>query len=70
MTMANLHSEMEFPDWLFLLFLGLKLHGSLRWSWWFVFSPLIVQVTALSVRSGWRMWKAARLAARLARLPR
>lgn len=29
---------------LFLLFLGLKLSGSIDWSWWWVFSPLIVRV--------------------------
>lgn len=29
---------------LFLLFLGLKLSGSIDWSWWWVFAPLIVRV--------------------------
>lgn len=27
---------------LFLVFLALKLSGHIDWSWWFVFSPLIV----------------------------
>jgi hypothetical protein len=29
---------------LFLLFLGLKLSGSVDWSWWWIVSPLFVQV--------------------------
>lgn len=30
-----------FIEFLFLMFLGLKLHGSIDWSWWFIFSPMI-----------------------------
>ena len=35
---------------LFLLFLGLKLSGSVDWSWWWVFTPLIVQVVYINLK--------------------
>ncbi len=38
---------------LFLLFLGLKLTGSIGWSWWWVFAPLwgfpVVAITILVI---------------------
>lgn len=34
----------RFPQWLFLLFLGLKLTGGIGWSWWWVASPLLLRL--------------------------
>lgn len=36
----DVYRGLQFHDGLFLLFLGLKLAGSIDWSWWFVFAPL------------------------------
>lgn len=29
---------------LFLLFVGLKLDGSVNWSWWWVFAPVLIPI--------------------------
>jgi hypothetical protein len=39
---------MKFPDWLTLLFIGLKLTGQITWSWIWVLSPIwLVTVAGL-----------------------
>lgn len=32
----------SFPSWLTLLFIGLKLTHYIDWSWWWVFSPMLI----------------------------
>lgn len=36
-------TELDFIDFLQLLFLGLKLAGSIGWSWWWVLSPMLAR---------------------------
>jgi len=33
-------------EWLFLLFLGLKLGGVIDWSWWYITLPITIGVVA------------------------
>lgn len=40
---------LDFPTVLFLIFLVLKLTGYIKWSWWWVTSPLWFGVTFLSI---------------------
>lgn len=42
---------MPFPFVLFTVFLVLKLTGVINWAWFWVFTPLLVQVAALTVVS-------------------
>jgi hypothetical protein len=36
-------AELDFIDLLQLLFLGLKLAGSIEWSWWLVLAPMLAR---------------------------
>jgi hypothetical protein len=42
-------TALNFPDGLFLTFLGLKLSHSIDWSWWWVCAPLIWSLLIVSV---------------------
>lgn len=39
--------SLSFFDWLQLMFIFLKLHGDIDWSWWCVLLPAIIIVTLL-----------------------
>ena len=36
----DIRDQRRFWEWLFLLFLGLKLTGNIDWSWFWVFAPI------------------------------
>lgn len=41
--------KVEFYQLLTLLFVGLKLTGYIQWSWWWVLSPIWMQIVILFV---------------------
>jgi len=45
--MKNLEYKVHlgFPDVFFIIFLVLKLTDNIDWSWWWVFSPILIAVT-------------------------
>jgi hypothetical protein len=45
---------MGFPTVLFLMFLVLKLTSVIDWSWWAVFSPMIVQLILFIAIEAWK----------------
>ena len=44
MQNTNVNMNMGFFGWLTLIFVAAKLLGYVTWSWWFVFSPILIPV--------------------------
>ena len=44
MSKRETYRGLTFTQALFLLFLGLKLAGSIQWSWWAVFAPIVAGI--------------------------
>lgn len=38
-------ARVTITDLLFVLFLGLRLSHQIDWSWWLIFSPVLVEIT-------------------------
>jgi len=47
-----------FGTLLMLLFIGLKLTGNIDWSWWWVLSPLFLDLTVAVLAIGFIFWRA------------
>jgi hypothetical protein len=46
--------QLNFADALSLLFIGLKLTDHIGWSWWWVLSPMIIQMSAVAFVLFWK----------------
>lgn len=46
---VTIKSGISFAEALTVLFVGLKLANIISWSWWLVFSPLIIQFGIIAV---------------------
>lgn len=46
---ASISTGLSFAEALTILFVGLKVTNIIGWSWWLVFSPLIIQYGIIAV---------------------
>ena len=47
--MKNSSSGTDFPAFLTILFIGLKLTGFITWSWWWVLSPIWISIIVAGI---------------------
>ena len=54
-------SGLGIPGVLTIIFVVLKLVGVINWSWWWVFSPILIEIgLAILILVGWAIWFASR----------
>ena len=54
-------SGLGIPGVLTIIFVVLKLVGVINWSWWWVFSPTLIEIgLVILILVGWAIWFACR----------